>query len=258
MQGKLFATVAGLTWISLAGIAEAIPVDLELSLVIDSSGSISDSEFDQQVSGYAAAFRQAPVVESIVNSPNGIAVNTVFFATRAAEVTPFTLLQSEADVANFANSLDGINRGLDIIRGIGGSTNIPAGINLAAARLRDNNFESGNVIIDVSGDGPSNAGSTQAARNAALDSGVTRINGLAIGSVGIFDFYQANVIGGPNAFVERAPDFGAFAAAIANKVRVEVGAPPAAPIGVPEPGAIGLLGLGFLVLGFAMRRRNMS
>ncbi|MGH1483221.1 MAG: DUF1194 domain-containing protein [Geminicoccales bacterium] len=44
--------------LGLAGIAKAIPVDLELSLVIDDSSSINDTDFSRQIDGYANAFRQ--------------------------------------------------------------------------------------------------------------------------------------------------------------------------------------------------------
>ena len=98
--------------------------------------------------------------------------------------------------------------------------------------------------------------SAEAARDAALSSGVSRINGITIGGQFIFDFYQANVIGGTDAFALKAESFDEFGTAIATKIGIEVGAPP--PTSVPEPGVIGLLGLGFLALGFAMRRRTMS
>ncbi len=77
MPGKMLAMFAGLVALGLAGTAKAIPVDLQLSLVIDDSSSINNSEFSQQINGYANAFRQTEVIDTIVNSPNGIAVNTV-------------------------------------------------------------------------------------------------------------------------------------------------------------------------------------
>ncbi len=249
MQRKLLAMVTGLLALGLAGTAKAVPVDLQLSLVVDSSGSISNSEFTQQISGYAQAFQQAPVINSIVNSPNGIAVNTILFASSATEVLAFRQLQTEAEIAGFVNDLQAINR-------IGGGTNIPSGINLAVETIANNNFESGNIIIDVSGDGASSTAQTQAARDAALLAGVSRINGLAIGSEGIRNFYENNVIGGPGSFVLLANSFDEFEAAIATKIGIEVGGPD--PVRVPEPGVVSMLGLGFMVLGFAMRRRKRA
>lgn len=229
MYSRFTAALSGLALLGVAGTAEAIPVDLELSLVVDSSGSIDTGEFSQQIDGYASAFRQTAVVDSIVNSPNGIAVNTILFADDATEVIPFTQLQTADDVAEFAAALEAIDR-------ITGGTDIADGILLATETIGTNEFDSGNIIIDVSGDGTSNVGNTQAARDFALSAGISRINGIAIGGDNIFNFYQANVIGGPNAFVERAPDFDAFAAAIANKVRIEVAAPASRPSVYPSRG----------------------
>ncbi len=173
-----------------------------------------------------------------------------FFATSAAEVIGFTQLQTAQDVEDFADDLAAITR-------FGGSTNIAGGINLAVETIALNGFESGNIIIDVSGDGAHNvSGDAAASRDAALSAGVSRVNGIAIGGSSVFDFYQANVIGGPGAFILQANSFDEFETAIATKIGVEVGAPEA--IDVPEPGLISMLGLGFLFLGFAMRRRHMS
>ena len=249
MQSRLTATLTSLAILGLAGTAEAIPVDLELSLVIDSSGSISSGEFSQQIDGYADAFRQSAVIDSIVNSPNGIAINTILFATDATEVITFRQLQTASDVLAFADDLAAITR-------INGNTDIADGINLAVETINTNNFDSGNIIIDVSGDGVQNEpGDPALSRDAALSAGVSRINGIAIGGQGIFDFYEANVIGGVDAFVLQADSFDDFDAAIADKIQVEVGAPAPNPTPVPAPGAIGLVGLGLLTLGWAMRRR---
>lgn len=256
MHSRLTAALAGLALLGLTGTAKAIPVDLELSLVIDSSGSIDGGEFSQQIDGYAQAFRQVEVVNSIVGSTNGIAVNTILFASDATEVITFQRLQTAEDVADFADALAAITR-------ITGGTDIADGINLAAETINTNAFESGNIIIDVSGDGPQNTGTGDPAlsRDAALSAGVSRINGIAIGNQDVFDFYAANVVGGLDSFTLQADSFDDFDAAIANKIQVEVGAPPVvapAPSPVPAPGALGLVGLGLVALGFIRRRRSKT
>jgi hypothetical protein len=250
MHGRLTGVLAGLAWLGLAGTAEAVPVDLELSLVVDSSASISGGEFNQQIGGYAAAFRQAAVIDSIVNSAHGIAVNTILFASSATEVIGFQHLQTEQDVLDFADQLDLIER-------ISGGTSIAAGIDLAVETIATNPFDSGDIIIDVSGDGRQNeAGDPAASRDAALSAGVSRVNGIVIGDDDLLDFYQANVIGGVDSFVLQADGFDDFDAAIAQKIQLEVGVDPDPdPAEVAAPGAIGLLGFGVLALGWAMRRR---
>ncbi|MDH3662985.1 MAG: DUF1194 domain-containing protein [Alphaproteobacteria bacterium] len=254
MHSRRTVAFAALTLIGLTGTAEAIPVDLELSLVIDSSGSIDDGEFSQQIDGYAQAFQQAAVISSIVNAPNGIAVNTILFASNAAEVIPFQHLQTEQNILDFAAALAAIARDT-------GGTNIAAGLNLAQETLNTNDFTSGNVIIDVSGDGEQNtSGDPALSRDAALSAGVSRINGIAIGDQDVFDFYQANVIGGADAFILQADSFADFDAAIARKVQLEVGAPDPdpAPTPVAAPGALGLIGFGVFALGWIMRRRPLA
>ena len=247
MARKMIAMVTGLVALGLAGTATAIPVDLELSLVIDSSSSIDNVEFNQQISGYAQAFQKAPIIQSIVDAPDGVAINTILFAGSATEVIPFTHLETATDVANFVADLQAITR-------TSGGTNIPSGIDLAVDRIANNGFESGNIIIDVSGDGTSSPFGTRASRDAALLAGVTRINGLAIQFDSVFDFYQNNVIAGPDSFVLKADSFAEFGEAIATKLSIELGAPD--PTSVPEPGVVSMLGFGLLAFGFAVRRRN--
>jgi len=250
MHSRFIGALAGLAILGLSGTAKAIPVDLELSLVIDSSTSINAGEFGQQINGYSSAFREAAVINSIVNSSGGIAINTILFADDATEVIAFRQLQTEQDVLDFADALDAIER-------LNGDTNIAAGIDLAFETLATNDFESGNLIIDVSGDGQQNQpGDPAISRDVALAAGVTRINGIAIGSDSIFDFYENNVIGGTDAFVLQADGFDEFDAAIANKIQLEVGISDPEPEPVPAPGAIGLIGFGIFSLGCVMRRRR--
>ena len=92
------------------------------------------------------------------------------------------------------------------------------------------------LVIDVSGDGTSNAGrSVLDARTDALAKGIT-INGLAILSDiplptnpmhthppgGLLAWYENNVIGGPGAFALAAESFEAFGNSIAAKLIKEI------------------------------------
>ena len=60
-MNKLKKFLAAVSFSALASTASAVPVDLGLSLVIDVSGSVSGSEYDLQMDGYANAFRSAAV-----------------------------------------------------------------------------------------------------------------------------------------------------------------------------------------------------
>ena len=91
-------------------------------------------------------------------------------------------------------------------------------------------------MIDVSGDGTNNSGpDVTEARQAALAQHVT-INGLAILSDeplpfnplhthppgGLLNYYQTNVIGGPNSFALAAENHEAFGTMILSKLIKEI------------------------------------
>jgi len=140
--------------------------------------------------------------------------------------------------------------------------------------LQNNDFAGATWLIDVSGDGKQNRsrdGSTgvpeepdpdqtdgievvQAARDDALAAGVDRINGLAITNdvSDLDDYFTANVIGGPGAFVLDAT-FESFATAVSEKIELEVSPIPVIP--APSAAAAGLVGL---ALTLARRRRGVS
>lgn len=226
--------------------AYAVAVDAELSLVIDVSGSVNGSEYNLMMDGYANAFRDSSVQNNILNgAQGGIAVNVVFFSSNFFNTTldTFSLLNSVASINTFANLLDGFSR-----PGAGG-TIISTGMNRSTALFASNGFESTILIMDVSGDGTSNAASTQAARDAAALAGIT-VNGISIGSASIENFYNDNVKT-TDGFVIHATGFSTFEEGIVTKLQVETGGGNA----IPEPATIALMGLG--LLGFSARRQTI-
>lgn len=248
-----------LTSICTTGVQAGATVDLELSLVIDASGSINSKEFALQMNGYQAAFLNSDVQKVITTSSNGVAVNTIFFATRAKVAIPFTVLRTSADINTFASQLGALstNRPTDI----GFSTDIRDGINLATATTFGNDIKSAKQIIDVSGDGLANARSSAQARDAAFKKGIDVINALVVGS-SLTSFFEDNVIIGDGATAFVAKSFDEFEKVVTNKVSTEIkdGIGPApnptpAPTGIPSPSAA-LAGLVMLGLVGVRRRRN--
>ena len=90
MKKTLSALVV--TGLFAAANVQATPVELELSLVVDVSGSISTTEYNLQMDGYANAFRDPTVISGILSYANGIAVNMVQFASNAAQVVGLSLI----------------------------------------------------------------------------------------------------------------------------------------------------------------------
>ncbi|ADJ28700.1 DUF1194 domain-containing protein [Nitrosococcus watsonii] len=232
------------------GLASAIPVDLELSLVIDVSGSVNTSEYNLQMDGYANAFRDSSIQNNILGGSEGsIAVNTIFFSSSAFTtiLDDFVLLDSNTTINDYAQQLD------DFTRPGSGSTDIQDGMNKALTLLTgDNGFESSNLLMDVSGDGISSISATESARDAAAAAGIT-VNGLPIGDQGITDFYTDHVITS-NGLITAAADFDNFSQAIRQKLQIETGGPTT----VSEPTTLVLFGAGLLgLVGYRRCYRNV-
>lgn len=230
-------------------------VDLELSLLVDVSGSITSEEFNLQRQGYVDAFSSGAIHDAILSTSGGrigsIAANVIFWAgeDQQAEVVSWTLLDSAASIDAFADAIAAAPRTY-LTRG---RTAIGAALDYAAPLFASNSFTSERQVIDVSGDGATNdGGDTATARDAALATEVDVINGIVIlGEEGLQDFYTNNVVGGPGHFLLSSTDFNAFGSAIADKLEFEIrGA-------VPEPATYGAIGAAVLC-GLALWRRRSA
>ncbi|BBK40529.1 hypothetical protein STVA_05490 [Allostella vacuolata] len=219
------ALLAGIT----AARAEHQPVDLELVLAVDVSGSVDTVEARLQREGYVAAFRDPEVVRAIRSGMVGrIAVLYVEWASQHENrvVLDWQLVDGPATAAAFANRL----AAQPFLRGR--RTSIAAAIEFALPYF-GTAYEGTRKVIDVSGDGPNNDGPPVApARDRAVAAGVV-INGLPIINERQFTwglpnlkeldlYYRDCVIGGPGAFYIVAEDFTTFAAAVKRKLVLEI------------------------------------
>lgn len=216
--------------------AAEIPVDLELVLAVDVSGSVDDVEANQQRQGYIQALRDPLVHRAIEQGAwQRIAVTYVEWAGAAYQQTVigWTLLDGPEACDRLASML------AEAPIGRGRWTSISGGIDYAAGLFDDNGFRGERLVIDVSGDGTNNNGRpVEDARWDALEKGIT-INGLPIlndrpqpfgmptpRQIALDDYYERWVIGGPGSFLIAATDFDDFARAVLTKLVREIAALP--------------------------------
>jgi hypothetical protein len=209
----------------------AVEVDVELFLAVDVSRSMEPWELELQRRGYAEALQSDAVWQAIqTGALQTIAVTYVEWAGagHTREVVGWTHVQTRADLAGIAARIsahfDGHLR----------RTSISSALGYAADCLNANAFEGLRRVIDVSGDGPNNAGDpvTQA-RDAVLAQGIT-INGLPLmtydpdgpfSAWGIPDldvYYRECVIGGVGAFLIPVRDWQDFPQAVRDKLVLEL------------------------------------
>lgn len=199
-----------------------VPVDLQLVLAVDVSGSVSDERFLLQQRGYAAAFRTEQLLEAIRSGrKQSIAVTMTQWTgpTQQMQVVAWTLLTDQASMHAFADAIERASRQM-----FGGGTSISGAIDHAMALFPESGFASPRRVIDISGDGANNRGRPAAdARDDAVRKGAT-INGLPILTLepSLDQYYWNNVIGGANAFVIVATSYETFAEAVLKKLITEV------------------------------------
>lgn len=202
------------------------PVDLELMLAVDASGSVDDGEFELQMRGLSEAFRDPAVHAAIRDSgDDGVAVALMQWSDGVRQEMPvdWALLRDAESAIAFADRIAATGRQIP-----GGGTGIYGAVNFSIHALERNGFDGRRRVIDISGDGRSDLiVPTVAARDRAVAKGIS-VNGLAIlNDYPTLDrYYRRNVIGGIGAFVMTAADYQSFTVAIIAKLIREItGAP---------------------------------
>ncbi len=156
------------------GLCPVHACETALVLSIDVSGSIDRGEYRLQTEGLAAALRDPEVAEALVRGQVALAVVQWSGADQQALVLPWARMLTADAVAGYASRAAAIPRRFE-----GSDTAVGQGVRFALVQFAAV-ADCKRMVIDVSGDGPENAGFTDsAARAEAMAAGV-QINGIAI------------------------------------------------------------------------------
>jgi Protein of unknown function (DUF1194) len=209
-----------------------IEVDVELVLAVDVSYSMDLDEQRVQRDGYIAAIRSPEFIDAVRNGALGkIALSYVEWGGIGAQKTTveWRVIENEADAQAFADEL-AEKPIIQIAR-----TSISGAIQQSVSLIKSNPYQGLREVIDISGDGPNNAGQPVSdARDAAAEKGVI-INGLPLllkkgydsASMELLDvYYKQCIITGPGSFVLPVRSKEEFGSAIRQKIIREIAAAP--------------------------------
>src|SRR6201996_6931543 len=204
-------------------------VDIELVLAVDVSYSMDMDELAIQREGYAQAIVSKDFLQALKSLPNGRVAITYFEWAASSDqkiIIPWRLIDGPetADAVSAEIMKTPVRRA--------SRTSISGAINFAMPLFEQDPYHGMRRVIDISGDGPNNAGEpVLGARDAALAKGIT-INGLPImvkeptySTMDIDNldwYYEDCVIGGPGSFLVSIQDRDKFKEAIRTKLLLEV------------------------------------
>ena len=186
---------------------------LDLGLCMDSSGSVSGSDFQLQLEGTARAIENS----DIVPRDGSVRVSVMQFASSASvELNPVIINE------------DNVNQVGDAIRSIrkrGGGTNIHRCIDRASDVITEASPAAPLRVIDVSTDGQSNQSLAVAASQRAQQAGISVLNAIGVGS-GANENLLNNIVfpqpaGGERGFVLTVDGYEAYMEGIAGKISRE-------------------------------------
>jgi len=226
--------LAAATMAAAPATAQKTPVDVELVIAVDVSGSVDPAEARLQRDGYYAALTNHKVVRAIQSGTLGrIGIVYMEWAGNHFQrtVVEWSLIGDGDAAEQFVARL------ADVPVMTERWTSISGAIDYAMQLFEISPFRGTRRVIDVSGDGTNNNGrSVRVARDEALKTGVV-INGLPIvnerptiwgGSPerNLDLYYEDNVIGGPGSFMIVADGFEKFGDAILTKLIMEIAGTP--------------------------------
>lgn len=208
---------------------EGEEVDVALVLAVDISYSMDVEEQRLQKEGYIEALNSPEVLNAIEQGMNG-KIAIAYFEWANALDQRMVLNWTIVDGKGTARAATDIIAASPLRRAQ--RTSISGALNFGHKLLADLPFRTARRVIDVSGDGPNNAGmAVESAREKVLADGIT-INGLPVmlkrqyggwGDIANLDeYYQDCVVGGPGSFVIPIKTMEQFRSATKQKIIREI------------------------------------
>lgn len=195
----------------------ALACDLALVLAVDVSGSVDPAEYRTQMDGLAAGLRDGVVMEALISQQAQVTLVQWSGSGRQQQSLPWTAMQSEQDVLDFAGAVE---KDLRLWRNF--STAVGEALELSLRILQDVPH-CARKVVDVSGDGVSNEGIGPADLRARMQAGGITVNALAIetDTTDLTAWFFENVIMGEQAFVVTASGFEDYPGQIRRKLQRE-------------------------------------
>jgi len=197
-------------------------VDLALVLALDCSASVTFDEFNLMAGAMGAALRDPEVVAGLTGGPARASLGALLLWSGAGAqevLVEWTRIDSTETAKTFADLVENVPR---IVRA--GETAIGEALLASLTLLAHAPASARRQVVDVIGDGRSNAGIAPGpVRDRMAAIGIT-INGLCVlhEEADLLVSYTRDVIGGPGAFAVACPDYPAFAEAMRRKLLREI------------------------------------
>lgn len=193
--------------------AEVI-ADLCLVLLLDASGSVDAAEWELQAKATADALSSPAILEQIRSGRHGrIAISAMEWSSAAVEILPWRVIATEGDARSAGLAIATYMRRQSGSTALGDAL-ISAGSMFNTAVVPDCERR----VVDVSGDGTSNAGSSPKDAVAFLQAMDVQVNAIVIpDEIGVLEYYDKIVSG----FVLEAR-WPAYGEAIRRKLALEI------------------------------------